>query len=583
MQTELARLATLATGLTETLVGAAESESEVFASALRAAGGTARGLLLAVVVAAAIGGFIGWKSVRGSLAQLRAQNDDLRRLKDELTVLNEGLEAKVAERTAALDAKNQAMKMVLDNVEQGLATLNREGMLESERSARFDDWFGARIDGVPLARLLGEKDAKTGSYFELAWGELMDGIMPLEVNLAQLPRRVTFGGRTVELAYRAMETDGDVPERTLVVATDVTEQLERQRAEAAEREFARVFRHLMRDRGSFTDFFEEADATVRRLGDAENEDTQALFRAIHTLKGNCALYGLERMAELCHEVETGMVDEHRGPSEDEIARVRGVWGDTSKRIRQLLHDTNEGMAQVSHAEIDHLLGQLRAVDTPKHVVQTLERWHHEPVGARLERIGDQAKQLAKRLGKGDIEVSIRGEDVRLPRERLAGFWASLAHVVRNAMDHGLEAPDQRAAVGKSPHGHFEVAVEESADAVRVMLSDDGAGIDWDKLKAKARQAGLPDVGHDALVDVLFTDGVSSRDDVSAVSGRGVGMGAVRGAAERLGARIDVTSANGEGTTFTFSLPKRALRADATGTEVTGTLDLSPGDEGPRSP
>jgi len=85
--------------------------------------------------------------------------------------------------------------------------------------------------------------------------------------------------------------------------------------------------------------------------------------------------------------------------------------------------------------------------------------------------------------------------------------------------------------------------------------------------------------------VLFTDGLSSRDDVSDVSGRGVGMSAVRAAAERLGARIDVTSAKGEGTTFTFTLPRSALTSRAKVGEVTGTLDLGPSgaaDEGPRA-
>ena len=574
LQEELARTAGDATQLTQTLVGAAERQSRNFSSELGTAAATARWLLAAAVAVALLGGVFGYRGVRESLSGLRQTNADLTRLKDELTELNAGLEAKVAERTAALDARNQAMRIVLDNVEQGLATLDREGRVESESSARFRSWFGRESAGTGFGEVLSALDRKKGQFFDIGWAEVVEGIMPLEVNLAQLPRQVQVGGRTLQLDFSAVAVEDDVPVRTLVVATDITQQIERDRAEAAEREFAHVFRHLMKDRGSFVDFFEDVDATVRRLADEEGlEDREELFRAIHTLKGNCALFGLERMASLCHEVESGMVEESRGPSRDEIEVVRSVWSQTSHRIRQLLADGADPSIKVRREELDAAIRSVEAAGAPGELVARLRSWHDDPMGARLDRMADQARTLAKRLGKGDVEVITRGQEVRLPKARLAPFWATLAHVVRNAVDHGLETPDARSASGKSPRGTLELSVVERDDTVVISLSDDGAGVDWDKLKAKADARGLPAATRDDLVAVLFTDGVSSRDDVSAVSGRGVGMGAVRAAAERLGARIDVTSAPGEGTTFDFVVPRVAL-FNPRAPSRTGTLDLA---------
>lgn len=578
VQGELSETAKAATEMTRALVSAAEAQGRSFADALRAAGQAARTALFAVVALALVGGLLGVRAVRASLARLRATNEHLSRLKDELTEMNEGLEAKVMERTAALDQRNRAMRVVLDNVEQGLATFSRDGTVETERSARFDDWFGARAGGRRFAAVLTDRDPKLGSYFELAWNEVLEGIMPLEVTLEQLPRRFACGGRTLALDYRAVELGADgVPARTLVVATDITEQLERQRAEAAQREFAQIFHHLMRDRASFLDFFEEAEAIVRRLEEPQEGSDQELFRAVHTLKGNCALFGLERMAELSHEVESAMIDGGRRPREDEIEEIRAVWGDTSRRIRRLLQTGTDTEARVTHAELSTVTDELRRLDVPPWLLERLESWHHEPVGARLERLGDQARGLAQRLGKGDIEVTTRGREIRLPREPLAGFWTSLAHVIRNAIDHGLEEPDARTAAGKGPRGLLEIAVEQDANEARILVSDDGAGIDWERIRVKAAAAGLPHYGRDDLVAALFADGLSSRDEVSQVSGRGVGMAAVRSAIARLGARVEVTSARGEGTTFTFRIPRGSLlvvpltdRSD----KVTGTLDLA---------
>ncbi|MEL6186015.1 MAG: Hpt domain-containing protein, partial [Myxococcota bacterium] len=339
VQTRLAQLAGEATKLSEALLTAAESESRGFDDGLRSAGSTTRWLLLAVMIVAGLGGVLGFRSVRASVKSLRATNEDLVRLKDELTELNQGLEAKVAERTAALDAGNRAMRLVLDNVEQGLVTLDPKGRLQTQRSARFDEWFGAQAEGTGFGQVISGRDEKAGAFFHIAWDEVEEGIMPLDVNLSQLPHRVKVGGATLHLDYRCIsKLSDDVPDQTLVMVSDITQQLERERAEAAEREFASVFRHLMKDRSSFLDFFTEAASIVGRIEDAAAQDPKELFRAIHTLKGNCAIYGLERMAQLCHEIETAMVDESRGPSENERRSVTGLWRELSHKVGSLIDD-----------------------------------------------------------------------------------------------------------------------------------------------------------------------------------------------------------------------------------------------------
>lgn len=580
LQTELGVMAHQATDLSQSLVGAAEAQSRAFDEGLRSAGATARWLLLGAIAAVLVGGILGLRSVRSSIDVLHETNEDLTRLKDELTDLNRSLEAKVEERTAALDSRNKAMRVVLDNVEQGLVTLDGDGNLESERSARFRDWFGRAESGTNFGDLLARLDDKAGTFFKMGWDEVKDGFMPLEVTLAQLPRKLSVGDRNLALDYRAVAMNDDVVERALMVATDVTEQLERQRAEAAEREFMQVFRHLMKDRASFVDFFEEAASIVRRLEELDREndaDYNGMFRAIHTLKGNCALFGLERMAEICHDVETRMVEEQSLPSAADCETIFSVWSETTDRVGQLLDDGSQARVQLDLEELQGFIEEGWAFGLPASMMSRLESWRHETVEGRLDRLADQAKALAVRLNKGDIAVNTSGGQYRLPRAKMAAFWASLAHVVRNAVDHGLERPDDRVAAGKPPQGSLELGVRGEDDELCIIVSDDGAGVSWERVEAKAAEKGLPHASQDDLVAALFCDGLSSKASVSSVSGRGVGLSAARAATERLGGRVVVVSAVGEGTSFEFRIPYASL-AEVPLVEQpslsTGTLDLS---------
>jgi two-component system chemotaxis sensor kinase CheA len=165
-----------------------------------------------------------------------------------------------------------------------------------------------------------------------------------------------------------------------------------------------------------------------------------------------------------------------------------------------------------------------------------------------------ARALSQRLGRGDPEVVLEDDGVRVPHERFAGFWGAAAHVVRNAVDHGFEDPSARREAGKPPRPRLTLGCRRRGDTLEVTIGDDGAGVHWDALAAKARAQGLPAQTRAELVAALFADGVSSRDQATETSGRGVGMSAVKQAVEALGGSITVDSERGVGTTFRFALP-----------------------------
>jgi two-component system chemotaxis sensor kinase CheA len=145
--------------------------------------------------------------------------------------------------------------------------------------------------------------------------------------------------------------------------------------------------------------------------------------------------------------------------------------------------------------------------------------------------------------------------VRLAPVRWDGLWSAFAHAVRNCADHGLQTAQERAAAGKPPRNQVRLATAwTERGAMRLTLADDGRGIDWTKVRQRAEAAGLPATTDADLQAALFADGLSTADAVTDLSGRGVGLSALKAAAAELGGRVEVCSRPGEGTRFEITIP-----------------------------
>lgn len=193
-----------------------------------------------------------------------------------------------------------------------------------------------------------------------------------------------------------------------------------------------------------------------------------------------------------------------------------------------------------------------------------------PIGTLLKRAPRIVRDVAAASGK-EIETHISGEKVAIDRSLIEVLEAPLVHIVRNAADHGIEKPEKREAVGKSRTGHVEISAVESEDHVVLTIRDDGNGLDYDALAAKAVSMGIIPAGRkptdDEITDLLFSPGVSTAETVTDVSGRGVGMDVAKRNIESMKGRIEVTSTPGQGSVFTIRMPKSISTQILTGFTV----------------
>ena len=468
----------------------------------------------------------------------------------ELAQHRENLEHLVEERTAELAERNRQMRLVLDNVQQGLATVGPDGRLAQERSAVFDRWFGIPDEAVSFAEHLAKGDANMALRFRLAWEQLMEDVLPTELCIEQMPRRLDVGDADYALAFTPIEREGRI-QGALMMISDITAEIAAQRAEAEQREFVKVFERAIQDRVGFFEFLNEVGQLVKRLVAGQLDDPRDVLRAAHTIKGNCSLFNATSVAGVAHELETKLLEEGGELTEGQLQRLASAWSRLSDRLATVMEIDSRDRVEVTRAEVDELVRAAFARTPHDKLAQMLEELKYEPAVARFQRIKRQARALAGRLGKPAPTVVCDGGGVRLPAARWAPFWSAFVHVIRNAVDHGIESPEERARVGKPPNGEITLRARKQGDQLSIQVSDDGRGIDWERIRDRARAAGLPHQHQAALVDALFAEGVSTAQNVTSVSGRGVGLGALREACRALAGSIQVTSKPGEGTTLSF--------------------------------
>lgn len=468
----------------------------------------------------------------------------------------------VSELETAQDAVREAheqARVVLDNVDQGLFLVDRAGrLLGEQQSAAVESWFGTPTKGRTFWSWIESTDANAATWLELGWEDVTAGFLPPVIVLEQIPRHVSVGDRTVELSFTPLGSDPDTFDRMLIVATDITQKLAAERAEQGQRELVAVLQAIGRDRRGFMEFFREASRLVRSLR-AGGDDRDA-FRWIHTLKGNASFYGLSTVGEVCHRIESAMVEARRGPTDAERAEVAAVWDTMEGRLAPLIGDRS--VIPVPRRRLLDVASIAQTGAPGPEIASLLRSFAMEPLAARFSRVAEQTSRLAARLGKGDIDVVVRDRGLSFDPEALADFWSNFTHAVRNAVDHGLETPEERQQAGKAPQGRITLEATHSDEGLEVALIDDGRGVAWDRVRAKAEKLGLPASTRDDLVDALFADGLSTRDAATSVSGRGVGMPALKASVVQLGGRIEVHSEAGRGTTFRFVLPLAEQRVAA---------------------
>jgi two-component system chemotaxis sensor kinase CheA len=255
----------------------------------------------------------------------------------------------------------------------------------------------------------------------------------------------------------------------------------------------------------------------------------------------------------------------------EVERLRELklrWSDQSRRLRQRLGDQKFKAELAGTGDLEAFLYSMshdlvfnaeevsNLVDSLEEHLKDISMLSFNTITQPLHR---QVRDLCRRFGK-QAELSVAGGEVLLDRRVLEGLKGPLVHLVRNALDHGLETPEQRDAAGKHREGSLVIRVEQQGNLLFLEVSDDGHGVDLEKIRQQAlrrqmfSKEELSLMGEGQLRQLLFHSGFSTKEEVTNISGRGVGLDVVKSQIDAMKGTVEIQSKAGQGTRFIITLP-----------------------------
>ncbi len=224
--------------------------------------------------------------------------------------------------------------------------------------------------------------------------------------------------------------------------------------------------------------------------------------------------------------------------------------------RQTLATLATGLRQLA---VQADVGQRRLYNAGERQLEALLRLQVQPLRPYLLNLARHARELAATLGR-EVQVKVEAGDSQLDRRIVETLEEAFLHLVRNAIDHGVENPAERRAAGKPEAGQVHIAASSEAERVHITVADDGTGIDVDRIRVVASERGLMSeaeataLSRSDTLQLLYQPGFSTRSEVSELSGRGVGLDAVAEAVRRVGGDLWITSEPGQGTTISMDVP-----------------------------
>lgn len=496
---------------------------------------------------------------------------------------------RIQESASQLRQKTTDIQAILQNMQQGILTVVDGGIVHPEYSAYLEQIFDTRdIAGRNFMELVfadaglgADALSQTEAAIDACLGQ--DGInfvfnehlLPTEVEKRMADGQI----KVLDLSWSAITDDADTIVRLMLCVRDVT-QLRELAAEASEqrRSLEMIGEILAVGEEKFHRFMETAhgfvhenEHIIRQSTEADDAAIAALFRNMHTIKGNARTYKLLHLTDVVHEAEQRLellrslereanawnpdallsdvarvrdtLARYREINEDKLGRKRARGGapertvapqdDTAGHVRESLR-LLEGVRTDSLAELVSMRAAVHRI------LRVLDASSLDEV---LAPVVEALPSLAAELGKAAPEVIIQDNGYRL-RAEVAGMLENVfTHLLRNAIDHGIESVQARMAAGKPVAGRIRIDAGVDGQTLQITVADDGRGLALARIRATAVERGwmADDVvlSDEAIAQFIFHPGFSTAESVTTISGRGVGMDAVREFLGRSGGTIEL--------------------------------------------
>ena len=491
---------------------------------------------------------------------------------------------KLALSNVLLKKKMNDIHTMLQNMPQGLLTIDENNHIQ-QYSAHLEKILeSSEIAGKNVVDLLFENSNlgqdEVAQISAIGGACVGEDAMNFEFNqhllVSEIEKTTPSGVKVLDLNWAAVINEDDMVEQLLVCVRDVTD-LRRLSQEANEqkRNLEIIGEILSVSHEKFFEFIttaikyiDEIEFLIRENVESNTDALNSMFRNMHTIKGNARTYGLRHLTNLVHEIEQTyddlrkdvpdiaweqsrlleqlselrmLVEHYAKTNEVSLGRKgAGRRGNSDKYLlvdKKKVQETIHDLERVNTANLQELL---MARDKVHNILRLLGT---ESLETTLSGIVDSLGGLATQLQKETPNVQLTDNGYYLTLQAVGVIKDVFMHLFRNSLDHGLETPDERTSVGKSPTGTIKVDLRKVDDKARISIRDDGRGIALAKIKEIAISKGFinPDdkISDIEIANQIFKPGFSTTTTVTDISGRGVGMDAVLGFARKEGGEVKI--------------------------------------------
>lgn len=514
-----------------------------------------------------------------NLQQVAAQAQEIEAQRDEIFAWNGVLEQTVAIRTTAL-------RNLLDNASQGFLTFGSDLIISSEYSAECIRIFAREIQGEIFSRLIYPSNDEQRIFVETLIKKILaeKNQDTREIYLPLLPDEVMVGNKHISIEYKTIhDGSGDASEVCMVILTDITHNRMLENQVEQERNVLKMVVKVALNYNDFAQCVKEyqnfCQERLYEILDGKNSSDDKLaeiLRQIHTFKGNFSQLEMIRVVQDLHKIETEFSDfRKRMGSSVKLEEVRAFF-----TKHEMITWLNQDLAylenvlgeQFFNQEEDLVISKAKLIEIEKKMeallspvecnllIPELRKLRYKPFDLLLKPFPEYVVKLAERFEKPIYPIEICSEKFLINPDKYQDFIKSLVHVFRNAVDHGLEAMDERVETGKDEYGKIECSISSVANNVLLIIRDDGRGIDPEVVKRKAAERGIipsamiKEISDEEALQLIFRDGLSTRDSITDLSGRGMGLAAVKSELSKIGGSVLIKTNPGEGTSFEFTLP-----------------------------
>ncbi len=494
--------------------------------------------------------------------------EELKTAQAELENYSRNLEKMVEDRTAEIRGLNQKLKALLDSLDQGFLIFDENGLCWEITSKACETVLETSPAGKKIWDVLKLPENEVRGFSR--WlTTLFSELLPFEdlscLGPAQFPHSQ---GQQVKLDYYPIRNAENRIQGVVLVATDITSLIRAQEEAEKEKAHAGFILKMFKQKKSFLSFFEESQKLMSELNRVtlsppSSWDRDVLFRILHTIKGGAASFSVRDVAHYAHELESVIQnwDQFNESKWDQfMENLQLCFTQLSHDVQNLLGKSPTHqipVVEIAKPELVQILSIMGAWSKTRDWAEQLTAHYlTEPLTQSFESYDYLIQQTATSLNKKVKPLHFINPEFRWNFELYQSFASTLVHVFRNAVDHGLESPEERMAAGKSEQGEISIYAQRNQNEIEIRIADDGKGIPIEKIKARRSEKGLQNenLSDQQILMTVFEPQFSTRTEVTDISGRGVGLDAVKTELEKMGGSVQIESIINRGTTFIFKLP-----------------------------